>query len=108
MVKVFYNSNAAMEDWHSIELPDVCPYHIRQIIESCVDPDPTKVPAAALIGAPYIVDTPLQRPSIEDIISVLSNELRLQNAEAKNMPDEPFGEGDGYVLHQDGTQFLFI
>lgn len=43
MVKVFYHSNAAMEDWHSIELPDVCPYHIRQMIESCSNIDPTKV-----------------------------------------------------------------
>jgi hypothetical protein len=43
LVKVFYNSNAAMEDWHSIELPEVCPYHIRQLIDSCADPEPSKV-----------------------------------------------------------------
>ena len=42
-MKVFYNSNAAMEDWHSIELPEVCPYHIRQLIDSCADPEPSKV-----------------------------------------------------------------
>jgi hypothetical protein len=45
LVKVFYNSNAAMEDWHSIELPEVCPYHIRQLIDSCADPEPSKVGA---------------------------------------------------------------
>jgi hypothetical protein len=42
-VKVFYNSNAAMEDWHSIELPEVCPYYLRQLVERCADVDPAKV-----------------------------------------------------------------
>ncbi len=44
MVKVFYNSNAAMEDWASIELPEVCPLAVRQLIDDCNATDPQARP----------------------------------------------------------------
>jgi len=58
LVKVFYNSNAALEDWHAIELLDVCPLAMRKIVERAISHDPAQVS----LSRPNRNSPPLQPP----------------------------------------------